>query len=479
MRFKILFTSVLFLSGMNSFAQNFFRSYGNTDDEEGRSVVETKDTSYFIFGTSSSFVNGTANFYLINIDSLGNFKWSKTFGGAGIDQGYDICMKPNGHYLLTGYSNSYSNGYDAMCMEIDSLGNEIWTNNYGGADWDFAYSNVSLPTGEAIITGSTYSFGSGNLDGYMMMIADNGDSLWWKNYGYADEDVLRKTILTSSGELVSIGYTVTINGDKDFYAVKTQLDGDTIWTKKFGTAVNDEGFSVIEIGTGNYIFGGYSEAFGIGKDGYYFETDTSGNIIWTQNFGGNGEDIFNDLCYKPNSSRFYPAWSTNSFGNGDEDFVVSILTIPNGFYLGGNTYGSSFEDIPNAIIFTSNKRVLTVGTTKYPLGNSNILAVMSDTLFPTQSVISSYIDVTSIAENVKKSAIGIYPNPTHGITQINSDVQIKSVAISEIGGKMVYYESNLTSKQVNLQFLLPGIYLMHLEDSDGHLHFQKVIVTKQ
>ena len=74
MRFKFILHIIFTLFFLQGKTQNFYRSYGNTDDEEGKSVVETKDSAFFIFGTSSSFVNGTSNFYLIRIDSLGNFE---------------------------------------------------------------------------------------------------------------------------------------------------------------------------------------------------------------------------------------------------------------------------------------------------------------------------------------------------------------------------------------------------------------------
>lgn len=459
-------------------AQNFFRSYGNSNDEIGRSVVEAKDTSFLIFGSSSSFIDGTSNFYLMNIDSLGNFKWSKTYGGNSVEQGRDICLKPNGHFLLTGFSNSFGNGYEVYNVEVDSLGNEIWSKTYGGSDWDFAYSNLSLPNGDVLITGNTYSFGNGNSDGFLMQINNLGDSLWWKNYGTAADNVLRQSILTTDNEILSIGYTITQNGDKDFYLVKCNLLGDTIWTKTYGSSLDDEGFSIIQSINGNYILAGYTEGFtAIGSDGYYFEVDTSGVIIWTQIYGSSGEEIFNSISLKPNEHRFYAAWETTSFGSGGYDFVVNSLYTNGGWNANTNTYGTLMMEKPYDVIFTSNKRILTVGFTDSPYGNQNIMAIMSDTLMPTQSTMTPYIDATTINETVNDLSISIYPNPANQFIHIKSDDEIEKISILDLTGKMIgRYEENF--EKINVENLNSGIYIMNIEMRNGKNYNSKISITK-
>lgn len=477
MRFKLFFNIIFVLIAFSSKAQNFYRSYGNTDDEIAKGVIETKDSSFFIFGTSSSFVNGTSNFYLLSIDSTGIFNWSKTYGGTGIEQGNAISMKPNGHYLLTGYSNSYGNGgYDILNIEIDSLGNQIWSKNHGGADWDYAFDNAILPNGNSIITGSTFSLGNGNQDGFLMMIDDNGDSLWLKSYGSTDEDVLRKVISTSSGDIVAIGYTTLSNGDKDIYVVKTQSDGDTIWTKKYGTTSDDEGFSLVEMSSGNYLMVGYTKGMGAGgRESYYFETDTSGSVIWTQNIGGSLEDEFRDVCLKTNTNRFFTAATTQSYGNGGNEGKGYLLYYPGGYYLYSNNYGTGMEEEFNAIIYTNNKRCLMVGNTNSPYGNNNVLAVMSDSLFPTQLTMVNYIDVTSIIEN-EISSFTFYPNPASDIIYFSENDLIE-IRITDLSGK-IYRQESFQENELDISNLINGIYLIQVQNRAGQNARFKLIVAR-
>lgn len=464
-------------------AQNFFKSYGNLNDEIGRSVIEMQDSSFLIFGSSSSFVDGTSNFYLMKIDSLGNFNWSKTYGGNNVEQGYDICYKPNRNYLLTGYTNSFGNGYEVYAIEVDSLGNELWSNTYGGSDWDFAYSNIAFPNGDVLITGNTYSFGNGDSDGFLMMLDNNGDSLWWKNYGTATENVLRQSIFTSHSEIVSIGSTVTLNGDKDIYLVKCNLSGDTIWTKTYGSTVDDEGYSLLQSINGNYILAGYTEGFtAIGKDGYYFEVDTSGTVLWSQvNPGpGSGEEIFNAICMKPNEHRFYAAWETTTFGNGEYDFVINSLYTNGGWNSASNTYGTLMTEKGYDIIFTSHKRVLAVGYTDYPFDNQNVMVIMSDTLLPTQqsSTLVDYMDVTSVIDFSSNEAIKLYPNPTTSFINIEATENIKSVFIRDLTGKVLSkHFGNIN--HLNVEFLEASYYLIEIELENGNTFVSKLAITKQ
>ena len=476
MRFKYLLNILFAFIYFTSDAQNFYRSYGNTDDEVAKSVVETKDSAFFIFGTSSSFVNGTSNFYLLKIDSTGTFNWSKTYGGSGIEQGHSISLKPNGHYLLTGYSNSYGNGgYDILNIEIDSLGNEIWNNSYGGTDWDFAYDNTILLNGDAIISGSTHSIGNGNLDAYVMRIDNNGDSLWIKNYGSSGDDVIYRTILTSDNYIIGIGSTTTSNGDKDIFLLKMDENGDTLWTKTFGTTLNDEGFEIKETNTGNYLICGYIEAAGLGKEGYYFETDTIGTVLWTQVYGGANEETFNALAIKTGENRFYAARETSSFGNGEYDFGVKGLSIFGGWYISGNTYGTLMTEKPYDMIYTSHHRILTVGYTDYPSGNQNVMAVLSDSLFPYQPTLINYIDVTSVIEN-EISNFSIYPNPASDIIYF-SENNLVSFSIHDISGQL-FLQKNEMINSIDISDLSSGIYILSVKTSENKFAKIRLVIAR-
>jgi hypothetical protein len=474
MYFKIQIIVILTLLSFKSEAQNFYKTYGNTDDEIGRSVVETNDTSFLILGSSSSFYEGNSNFYLIKIDSLGIFKWSKVYGGNNVDQGYCIGKKPNGNYLLTGFSNSYGNGYELLNIEIDDSGNVIWHKTCGGTDWDFAYDNTILANGDAFITGSTYSAGNGNQDGFILYLDNNGDSLWIKTVGGTEDDVLRRSILTTDNFLVSTGYKTNATNDRDIYLVKMNVSGDTIWTKTFGGTLDDEGFDVKETPSGGYLVVGKIGDASNGTEGYYFETDTAGIMKWNQTYGGSGEEEFHCVAIKNNQSRFFVARETNSFGSGEYDFGINLLNLPGGWYNGGNTYGSTMTERPYDMIYTSNNRILTVGYSDFPYDNQNVMAVMMDTTFGSLPVPSLYQDLNSVAE-IHSDEILFHPNPASEKINWNPSQKMNAEIFSVTGKQIFKTEERCT--EIILQTIPSGSYFIRFEKSDGSIFTQKLIIS--
>ena len=65
---------------------------------------------------------------------------------------------------------------------------------------------------------------------------------------------------------------------------------DTLWTKTYGSSGDDIGRSVIETTNGEFIIAGHTDSFGAGmKDGILIKTNLSGDTIWTKTYGGGND----------------------------------------------------------------------------------------------------------------------------------------------------------------------------------------------
>ena len=63
------------------------------------------------------------------------------------------------------------------------------------------------------------------------------------------------------------------------------------WTQTYGGNNWDEGHCVRETEDGGYIVGGLTMSYGAGLyDGYLIRTDENGDLIWSQSYGGSGWD---------------------------------------------------------------------------------------------------------------------------------------------------------------------------------------------
>ena len=84
-----------------------------------------------------------------------------------------------------------------------------------------------------------------------------------------------------SGDSISMGL------DYDLWLVKTDSQGDTIWTKTYGSLLNDYGLSVQQTNDGGYIM--------TGTKGYIFNSPNPGGDVWLikTNSQGGMTSIFN------------------------------------------------------------------------------------------------------------------------------------------------------------------------------------------
>ena len=78
------------------------RTYGGSESDAARSVIQTKDYGYAIAGRTDSQGAGGSDIYLIKTDSSGRMQWSRTIGGSGNEWANAVRQTPDGGYILAG-----------------------------------------------------------------------------------------------------------------------------------------------------------------------------------------------------------------------------------------------------------------------------------------------------------------------------------------------------------------------------------------
>ncbi|MBU0509923.1 hypothetical protein KKH27_13960, partial [bacterium] len=83
----------------------------------------------------------------------------------------------------------------------------LWTRTYGGNEDEVAYSVQQTTDGGYIVAGSTRSFGAGYVDSYLVKTNAQGDTLWTQCYGGSEGDEAKCVRQTSDGGYIVAGYT--------------------------------------------------------------------------------------------------------------------------------------------------------------------------------------------------------------------------------------------------------------------------------
>ncbi len=202
----------------------------------------------------------------------------------------------------------------------------LWTKTYGGSSYDYGYSVQECASGGFIIVGYTFSFGAGEMDVYLIRTNADGDTLWTKTYGGTDYDYGRSVQECAEGGFIIAGEISSFGaGNSDVYLIRTNADGDTLWTKTYGGTDYDIGNSVQECASGGFIIAGATRSFGAGGyDVYLIRIDADGAPLWTKTYGGTADDYGSSVQECANGG-FIIAGVTYSLGASD--FNVYLIRI--------------------------------------------------------------------------------------------------------------------------------------------------------
>ncbi|MGE5574514.1 MAG: hypothetical protein ACM3UL_00110, partial [Ignavibacteria bacterium] len=169
-------------------------TFGKIQDETCYGVAQTTDGGYIALGSNSStfFVNGTGSVdvFLVKTDASGNLQWNKPYvktDGYGI--GFNI-IQTNDGYVFSSAGPYGAGDHDYGITKVDSQGNLKWFKSYGGNMTDICRSMVATRDGGYALAGLTNSFGKGQHDVWLIKLDGLGNMVWNQTYGGIGDDNL-------------------------------------------------------------------------------------------------------------------------------------------------------------------------------------------------------------------------------------------------------------------------------------------------
>ncbi len=195
-------------------------------------AIQTEDNGFIIVGSSDSEDTdisgniGDYDFWVIKISSIGNLEWEKSFGGTQIDEARGVVESNDGNYVIVGdtrsedvnVSNSIGNA-DLWLIKITPTGNLIWEKTIGGLSFDVGRSISKTQDGGFLLSGSSRSSdfdvttNKGQNDAWVLKVNNSGDIEWGKTVGGSNIEFANSVTELNNKTIIAVGETSSNDGD--------------------------------------------------------------------------------------------------------------------------------------------------------------------------------------------------------------------------------------------------------------------------
>jgi len=268
----------------------------------------------------------------------------------------------DGGYIVTGYTRSFG-GDNVYLIKTDSLGDTLWTRTYGDTVTEEGYSVQQTTDGGYIITGGVRTPSNG-ADVLLIKTNQSGDTLWTRTYGGASTDIGYSVQQTLDRGYIVAGLTTSYGaGIDDAYLIKTDSLGATLWTRTYGGPGYEGANFVRQSSDSGYIVTGWTDSFGAGAtDVYLIKTNASGDSLWTMTYGGTSWDEGWSV-QQTSDGGYIIAGESYSFGGGVHDKVYLIKTNAAGDTLWTRFYGGTNQDAGYSVCQTTDGGYIIAGLT--------------------------------------------------------------------------------------------------------------------
>jgi hypothetical protein len=357
------------------------KCYGGTDEDQCYGTAILPNGQFVIAGSSFStdgdaLGNSGANWgWVVRAGSDGNKLWQKELGGVG---GYfrSVVASPDGGTVSAGYVVAPNRYEDLSVVKLDANGNVVWSKTYGGTLSEIAYRIINTADGGYIIAANSSSkdgdvkTNQGNQDLWVLKLDANGNLVWSKTFGGANEDGVYDITACSDGGYVVCGTTRSNNsgdvpashGRGEYFVVKMDANGNKIWSKTYGGSWDETPNAVIADTDGSCIVTGYTTSYDgdltgrhndIDNDMWVMKLNKDGQIVWQVWLGGSNNDVAHSMVRLPDgniaiggNSDSHDNGITGNHGGMDVWVVVVNNT---GKILWQKTFGSSVADFNTSI----------------------------------------------------------------------------------------------------------------------------------
>lgn len=437
--------------------------------------VKPVSTGGYIVALQKTITSSTYDVGAIRISSTGTVISQVTWSGNGSEEIYEVAETSDGGFLFSGRSDSYGD-MGAMLIKTDAALNLQWRRVYHGNRGSEGCSAKEVPSGGYVLTSRLFDSITAGFVGHTMVVRVdiNGDTLWTTTFGgITNSDEAEDIEVLPDGSFVVAGRTNSnASGLTDIFLAKLDSSGTLLWSKVYGGLSVELTYDIDITHDGGVIVGGWTESFGSGVDDYYLiRTDANGDTLWTAVTGTPGGDFLYSI-HETADKGFIMTGS--SYPTPSSDYVMYVVKTDSTGTTGCGRKGS--PTIVNPALFQESHLPV-----HYYSGNST--APSGYAVLPITLGITTYCSNVSVPEADHPSfTISIFPDPASDAVTIETDVQFAeaSVLILNSLGQIVYtmQTSNTGVSRIDVSHLAEGIYTLQLITDAQESSYAKFMIVR-
>ncbi|MBW7846985.1 MAG: T9SS type A sorting domain-containing protein [Bacteroidales bacterium] len=354
--------------------------YGPRHGEAAFRIFPAEQGNYFVVATASSSSGditydpypdpGSNNAWILKIDSNGNKLWDKIFGGNCLEKGKSGLRTSDTAVIFVGFTCSndgdvshYYGADDGWMIKVDKQGNKMWDFTIGN-NWFDRMTEVTETSDKSLLVGGFSYYGeNGNIscngfnpyDGVqsvLFKLDSAGNYLWHRCYGGSSHEALAVIVETDDGYLLGIstsssdgdvagtgyhpGYDNVGNPTFDIWLVKTDFEGNIVWSKCYGGYYEEVPNRIFRMDDGGFLVFGTTQSYDgdvVGNhsmgypnsDIWVFKVSSTGTLEWQQCIGGNTSEYLRTAIERVGTNKYVIATTAGGVSSGQITCLAGTL----------------------------------------------------------------------------------------------------------------------------------------------------------
>ncbi|MDW8159175.1 MAG: hypothetical protein RML72_09930, partial [Bacteroidia bacterium] len=370
--------------------------YGGSNEEQGHALAINANNEIYVTGRTSSsdfplpitplpfqttYRGGTADAYLIKLNTAGIRIWATYYGGRGFDNVTNIAISPSDQVTIIGDTDSPDLSFppgayqgdlagtgwdnDIFVVQFNAAGNLQWGTYWGGTNFDFAYGVAIDQEGNTIICGQTLSDNfpilgrgnnvqpnkAGNSDAFIIKLNRQGLPIWSTFYGGSGAENAKCVAINTQNQIFITGnttssdfpllsdvpaYQSTLRGGTDVFLLLLSPDLVPLYNTLLGGVAEDRATGIRLIADEKVLISGETRS----ND---FPFPISPKPDYSRNQGGQDLFLIQFACKQENT--LVPYWGSYFGGSQGEEAAYHNLAFSatnHVAYLIGTTQSQNF-----------------------------------------------------------------------------------------------------------------------------------------